>query len=88
MSSHVIKKDRLSIDVLPEMHKKIKVFAAYQGKSIREYVLESIKDRIKRDAQSKNIPNEATIQTFEETDTGKNIIEAKSIDDLFNQLGI
>jgi len=34
--------------------------------SIREYVLESIKDRIKRDAQSKNIPNEATIQTFED----------------------
>jgi uncharacterized protein (DUF1778 family) len=33
---------RLSIDLTPEQHKKIKAVAAMQGKSIKEYVLSQI----------------------------------------------
>lgn len=33
---------RLSIDLTPEQHKKIKAIAAMQGKSIKEYVLNQI----------------------------------------------
>ena len=33
---------RLSIDLTPEQHKKIKAVAAMQGKSIKEYVLNQI----------------------------------------------
>ncbi|MHC4953209.1 MAG: plasmid mobilization protein [Planctomycetota bacterium] len=32
---------RISIDVTPEEHKKLKAMAALQGKSIKEFVLES-----------------------------------------------
>ena len=32
-------RDRLSIDVLPEEHRQIKVYAALHGMTIREYVL-------------------------------------------------
>jgi DNA-damage-inducible protein J len=34
------------------------------------------------------IPNEATIQTFNDTDEGKNIIHCKDGEDMFNKLGI
>lgn len=33
---------RLSIDLTPEQHQKIKALAAMQGKSIKEYVLNQI----------------------------------------------
>ncbi|MCK5682484.1 hypothetical protein KAJ27_00120 [bacterium] len=36
------KNERLSIDVKPEEHRKIKAMAALQGKTIREYVLECV----------------------------------------------
>jgi hypothetical protein len=32
---------RISIDVTPEEHQKLKAMAALQGKSIKEYVMES-----------------------------------------------
>jgi len=34
------------------------------------------------------IPNEATIQTFNDTDEGKNIILCEDTEDMFNKLGI
>ena len=34
------------------------------------------------------IPNEETIQTFNDTDKGDNTTECKDADDLFNKLGI
>jgi uncharacterized protein (DUF1778 family) len=36
------KMSRLSIDLTPEQHQKIKAMAAMQGKSIKEYVLNQI----------------------------------------------
>ena len=33
---------RLSIEVTPEEHKRLKAVAAFQGKSIKEYVLERV----------------------------------------------
>ncbi|MCI0494650.1 type II toxin-antitoxin system RelB/DinJ family antitoxin [candidate division KSB1 bacterium] len=34
------------------------------------------------------IPNETTIQTFNDTDEGKNIILCEDTEDMFNKLGI
>ncbi len=34
------------------------------------------------------IPNETTIQTFKETDEGKNIVYCEDAEDMFNKLGI
>ncbi|MDP8258668.1 MAG: hypothetical protein P9L90_04520 [Candidatus Aadella gelida] len=47
MSNATTKRDRLSIDVRPEEHKRIKVFAALRGETIREYVIESIRERLR-----------------------------------------
>ena len=48
-------RNRLSIDIDPEEHQKIKVFAVLQGKTIREYVLESIRERIDRESEEKQL---------------------------------
>jgi hypothetical protein len=33
---------RLSIEVTPEQHQRLKTFASFQGKSIKDYVLERV----------------------------------------------
>ena len=48
-------RNRLSIDIDPEEHQKIKVFAVLQGKTIREYVLESIRERLDRESEEKQL---------------------------------
>jgi len=48
-------RNRLSIDINPEEHQKIKVFATLHGKTIREYVLESIRERLDRESEEKQL---------------------------------
>lgn len=45
-------KGRLSIDVGLEEHKQIKILAAMKGKSIRDFVLETIRERLKSESQN------------------------------------
>jgi uncharacterized protein (DUF1778 family) len=47
----VLKRERLTIDLPASEHRKIKAYAAYKGESLREFVLESIKTRMERDAE-------------------------------------
>lgn len=49
------KRDRLSIDVLPEEHKQIKAYAALHGQTIREYVLESVRERLHRQEEKREL---------------------------------
>jgi len=49
------KRDRLSIDVLPEEHRQIKTYAALNGKTIREYVLESVRERLHRQQEKREL---------------------------------
>ena len=46
------KRERLSVDVSPEEHHRIKAYAALQGKTIREFVLECIEARMRRVAEA------------------------------------
>ena len=48
-------RDRLSIEVLPDEHRQIKIYAALHGQTIRAYVLESIRERLHREAESKDL---------------------------------
>jgi len=48
-------KERLSIDVRPEEHKLIKIYAARHGMSIRVYVLESIRQRLSQESEVKDL---------------------------------
>ncbi len=46
---------RLSIDVNPEEHRKIKMSAALYDKTVREYVLEAVKDRLESDLEKEGL---------------------------------
>ena len=48
-------RERLSIDVLPEEHRQIKVYAALHGKTIREYVVESVQERLRQEAEEREL---------------------------------
>jgi len=49
------KRERMSIDVFPEEHKQIKVFAAIHGETIREYVMGSVRERVSREKEDAQI---------------------------------
>jgi uncharacterized protein (DUF1778 family) len=55
MSKKSYIRNRLSIDIDPEEHQKIKIFAVLQGKTIREYVLECIRERLNRESEEKQL---------------------------------
>ena len=48
-------RDRLSIEVLPNEHRQIKAYAALHGQTIREYVLESIRERLRHEAEDRDL---------------------------------
>ena len=48
-------RERLSIDVRPEEHRKIKAYAALHGETIRDYVIKSVRERFKREAEVKEL---------------------------------
>ena len=54
------KNKRLSIDILPEEHKRIKLCAAIHGQSIREYILESVRERLRQEIEEKQLSAMAT----------------------------
>ena len=49
------KRKRLSIDVLPDEQRMIKAYAALNGQSIREYVLETIQARLRKEREKNDI---------------------------------
>ena len=48
-------RERLSIDVRPEEHRKIKACAALHGETIRDYVIKSVRERLKQEAEEKEL---------------------------------
>lgn len=74
---------RMSIDVPLKDHKRIKILAAAEGASIREFVIECIHERI----YPEKIPNAKTRKAMEDARKGKGK-KAKNFEELCEQLGI
>lgn len=55
MSKGTVKRERLSVDVLPDEHRLIKTYAAMRGETIRDYVLDSVKERILKEKEKKEL---------------------------------
>lgn len=72
---------RMSIDVSPEFHKEIKLSAMLCDESIRDFVVEAVKEKISllRDHH----PNALTLKTFSKTDKSENIEIIENIDEFF-----
>lgn len=48
-------RERLSIDVLPEEHRRIKAYAALHGETIREYVVRSVRERLRQEVEEREL---------------------------------
>lgn len=55
MAKSEMRRERLSIDVLPEEHKRIKAYAALHGETIREYVVESVRERLRQEDEEREL---------------------------------
>jgi hypothetical protein len=80
---------RVSVDLPRDFHRKVKSFAAHQGKSMREIVLESL-TRSMEEADilclHDHTPNERLERVLKNVAEDKNLVECKNIDDLFRKL--
>jgi hypothetical protein len=77
------KTTRMSIDVSLKDHTRIKVLAAAEGLSVREFVIECINERIHPEKK----PNAKTRKAMEDARKGKTI-KAKDISEIYKSLGI
>lgn len=48
-------RNRLSIDINPKEHRLIKMFATFHGETIREYVIECIRERLRHETEAKEL---------------------------------
>lgn len=78
-----IKTTRMSIDIPLKDHRRIKVLAAAEGATLRQFVIECIRERI----YSEKTPNRKTVKAMADARKGRTK-RAKNFDDLCEQLGI
>ena len=74
---------RLTIDIPKKTHTRLKAIAALQGKSMREYVSDLIKQAVYN-----KTPNQETLEAIADVEEEKDLIEAKDVIDLFDKLDI
>jgi len=74
---------RMSIDVPLKDHKRIKILAAAEGATLREFVIECIHERIYPEKRA----NKKTCKAMEDARKGKTV-KAEDFEDLCKQLGI
>ncbi|SER63369.1 Antitoxin ParD [Nitrosomonas sp. Nm51] len=75
---------RLSIDLTPEQHQKIKAIAAMQGKSIKEYVLNQILPTSSDEEMALHELEALLDERAKSVDTGK--ISQKSVKEIFQEV--
>ncbi len=49
------KRERLSIDIFPEEHRRVKAYAALHGETIREYVIRSVRERLRHEMEERDL---------------------------------
>lgn len=77
---------RISIEVTPREHHQIKVLASLQQKTIKELMLDNLLRNSKK--QSVRGFNIKTKKALSDVKNNKNLTTYKSLDELFNKLGI
>ncbi len=76
---------RLSIEITPEQHQRLKAVAALQGKTIKDYVLEQSLPNINSDKNNELKQLENFLKPrIEAAENGA--ISKKSIDDVFDEV--
>lgn len=75
---------RITIAIPKTEHTKLKALSVILGKSIKEVILESIRERLRKAV----ISNKKTLETIKNIEAQKGLVEIESPEDLFEKLGI
>ena len=75
---------RMTIDMPFEEHKRLKAMAAFMGVTLKDLVLNCLRDHL----LSENEPNKETLKAFKETDEGKGLVRCKDFNDFVSKLGL
>ena len=80
---------RVTVDMPTVDHKKLKMLAAYYGKSMREIFIEIIEHGLEhyKECPFDHTPNERTQKAVENVKKRKGLKKADSVEELFNKLG-
>ncbi len=79
------KKVRLAIECSPIERRHMKMLAASEDKTLNEFILESVRMRLKRCSRSHR-PNDETTKAIEDAERGENLIDFDSIEDFFKSM--
>ena len=76
---------RISIDVTPQQHQKLKALAALQGKSIKEFVLASTLGAISNDAVERDLAELEAVLDQRIRESQANGPTSRTVEDIFQQ---
>jgi hypothetical protein len=79
----ISKTTRMSIDIPVKDHKRIKVLASAEGVTLKDFVIDCIREKIHPEKK----PNAKTRKAMSDARKGKTT-KAKNLEDLYEQLGI
>lgn len=75
---------RITIDIPVADHKRLKAIAAILGKSMRDVVMDSIKEHL----HQVKIPNKKTLKAIANIEAGKDLVKTEGVEDLLKKLGL
>ncbi len=80
---------RVTVDIPTVDHKKLKMLAAYHGKSMREIFVELIEHGLEhyQECAEDHTPNETTKKALENVKTRKGLKKTDTVEELFKKLG-
>ena len=79
---------RVTVDIPTIDHKRLKMLAAYHGKSMREIFIELIEHGLKhyQECPEDHTPNEITKKTLEKVEERKGLKKVDTVEELFKKL--
>ena len=80
-----VKRVRLAIECTPLERRHMKMVAASEDKTLNEFILESVRMRLKRCGRS-HTPNAQTIKAMHDAERGEGLVEFKSTEDFLKSL--
>ena len=79
---------RVTVDIPTIDHKKLKILAAFHGKTMREIFVEIIEQGLEQypECPKNHTPNEKTKKALESTKNKKGLKKTESVEELFKKL--
>jgi hypothetical protein len=80
---------RITVDIPTLNHKRLKMLAAFHGKTMREIFVEFIEQGLKhyQECAESHIPNEITKKAIDNVRKRKSLKKVATVEELFKKLG-